>query len=130
MAKARSKLHSRRIQKIVLDNPQQLLDTSAQFIDAGSGQPDWRRVSQVIGVPPVMCRNMYNKLRLRVTRNKNWTGVEMQRLTDVIHNVREERDHRWQIIAQLVGSRSPTQCLHKAQQQGLVSVQPRQKYMQ
>ncbi|KAJ2567284.1 Myblike DNAbinding domain-containing protein [Coemansia sp. RSA 1822] len=130
MAKARSKLHSRRIQKIVLDNPQQLLDTSAQFIDAASGQPDWRRVSQVIGVTPVMCRNMYNKLRLRVTRNKNWTGVEMQRLTDAIHNVREERDHRWQIIAQLVGSRSPTQCLHKAQQQGLVSVQPRQKYVQ
>ncbi|KAJ2666108.1 hypothetical protein IW148_001256 [Coemansia sp. RSA 1199] len=130
MAKAHSKLHSRRIQKIVLDNPQRLLDVSAQFIDAGSGQPDWRRVLQVMEVTPVMCRNMYNKLRLGVTRNKNWTGVEMQRLTDAIHNVREERDHRWQIIAQLVGSRSPTQCLHKAQQQGHVSVQPRQKYVQ
>ncbi|KAJ2593261.1 hypothetical protein IWW49_000595 [Coemansia sp. RSA 1797] len=130
MAKARSKLHSRRVQKIVLDDSQRLLDAAAQLIDPSSGLPDWRRISQVVGVTPVMCRNMYNKIKLRGARKKNWTGLELQRLTSALNNVREERDSRWQIIAQLVGSRSPTQCLHKAQRQGFVSVQPRPKYTQ
>ncbi|KAJ2156966.1 hypothetical protein GGF46_004837 [Coemansia sp. RSA 552] len=91
------------------ENEQRLLDAVKRHTT--EGQIDWNMVVKDVGVPKTTCRHAYGRLT-RVPGSQFWKREEVDALNEGLRTVPPSQQ-RWQIISQMVGTRSPQQCLQK-----------------
>ncbi|KAJ2816999.1 hypothetical protein GGI24_005551 [Coemansia furcata] len=86
----------------------------------GGGLVDWRKVSAEIGLPPNVCESRYEAFTARSAATATgksftyWSAAEIECLKDAVTKQRAMRGHiNWRVVAQLIGSKTRTQCCAK-----------------
>ncbi|KAJ2460226.1 hypothetical protein GGF42_000968 [Coemansia sp. RSA 2424] len=85
-----------------------------------NGVVDWRKVSEEVGLPPNLCESKYEALTARSVATAAgkaytyWSAAELARLRAAVSRRQGMDGHvNWRAVAQLVGSRTATQCCAK-----------------
>ncbi|KAJ2367012.1 hypothetical protein H4S01_002395 [Coemansia sp. RSA 2610] len=115
LRRTRVLLEYRKVRAAVAPDPQRLVDCCEAMVDPRTAQPDWHQVSAAMGISPAMCRKQYHALAVQASRRQPWSKHETQMLRDALDRVNKATPDRWEVVAQLVGSRTPAQCLQRTQ---------------
>ncbi|KAJ2850411.1 hypothetical protein IWW36_001900 [Coemansia brasiliensis] len=93
--------------QIAESKAQLLFDAVAKNTDI---ETDWIKVSDVVGISPANCRSYYLMFKQRQGKAIKWSKEELSRLQYAANMIDEQTANRWEIVAQMVGTRTAAQC--------------------